>query len=141
MIDAAVDVLSADTGSGSVEIQDLSGQEIALDSGSGSVRMSLLRELAALDRRSTAGSGGVTLSVPENLDASFECEAGSGGIDILVPHELTERSGDHVSGRFGSGRGTSIIESGSGGVTIVREAPAPREEGLDRQVMTTLSGA
>jgi hypothetical protein len=129
VIDAAVDVLSADSGSGSVEIQDLAAQEIALDSGSGSVRMSLLASsLRSIEIDS--GSGGVTLSVPENLDASFECEAGSGGIDILVPHELTERSGDHVSGRFGSGRGHIHIESGSGGVRIVPgKAPAPAKKG------------
>jgi hypothetical protein len=118
VIDAAVDVLNADSGSGPVEIQGLAAQEIALDSGSGSVRMSLLGS-SPRSIEIDSGSGGVTLSVPENLDASFEFEAGSGGIDILVPHELTRRSDDYMSGRFGNGKGHIHIESGSGSVRIV----------------------
>ena len=118
VVDASVDVLNADSGSGAVEFQDLTAQEIALDSGSGSVRIGLL----ASTPRSIeidSGSGGVTLKVPENLDASFEFEAGSGGIDILLPHELTERSHDHMIGRFGSGKGHIHVDCGSGGVRIV----------------------
>jgi len=118
VIDATVDVLKADTGSGGVEIQDLDAQDIALDTGSGSVRMGLLPgspRSIVID----CGSGGVTLAVPKDLDASFECEAGSGGIDIRVPHQVTERSHDHVNGRFGTGKGRIHIESGSGGVRIV----------------------
>lgn len=127
VVDAAVDVLNADSGSGSVEIQDLAAQEISLDSGSGSVKMSLLGS-SPRSIEIDSGSGGVTLSVPENLDASFEFEAGSGGIDILVPHQLTERSNDHMSGRFGSGSGHIHIESGSGGVRIVPgKAAAPKK--------------
>jgi lia operon protein LiaG len=69
-----------------------------------------------------SGSGGVTLSVPMDLDATFELEAGSGGIDILVPHEVSVSSSDHVTGRFGTGKGRIHIESGSGGVKIVPSA-------------------
>jgi len=118
VVDAAVDVLNADSGSGTVEIQDLAAQEISLDSGSGSVRMSLLGS-SPRSIEIDSGSGGVTLSVPESLDASFELEAGSGDIDILVPHQLTDRSHDHMSGRFGAGKGHIHIDCGSGGVRIV----------------------
>src|SRR5262245_9055192 len=129
VVDAAVDVLNADSGSGSVEIHGLTAQEIALDSGSGSVRMSLLAS-APRSIEIDSGSGGVTLTVPENLDASFELEAGSGGIDILVPHELTERSSDHMRGRFGNGKGHIHIDCGSGGVKIVPgKAAAPAKKG------------
>ena len=127
VVDAAVDVLNADSGSGSVEIQGLTAQEIALDSGSGPVRMTLLAS-APRSIEIDSGSGGVTLTVPENLDASFEFEAGSGGIDIMLPHELTERSHDHMSGRFGTGKGHIHIESGSGGVRIEpARAPAAKQ--------------
>lgn len=128
VVDAVVDVLNADSGSGTVEIQDLSAQEISLDSGSGTVRLGLLaRSPRSIEIDS--GSGGVTLTVPKDLDATFDFEAGSGGIDILVPHDLTERSHDHISGRFGTGRGHIHIDSGSGGVRIVPGKTAPAKKG------------
>ena len=80
--------------------------------------LNLLRgPLRSLDIDS--GSGGVTVGVPQELDASFDVDAGSGGIQISVPHQVERRESGHVRGRFGAGHGHIHIESGSGSVRIV----------------------
>jgi hypothetical protein len=50
-----------------------------------------------------------------------DIETGSGGIDLGgVPVTVTRMENDHLTGKIGDGRGRMKIETGSGGVRLVR---------------------
>lgn len=112
------DVLSLDAGSGSVRMDAVRARSLDIDSGSGSVELQLLSDIEKL--RADAGSGRVTLGIPESLGAEVSIETGSGGIDIDVPMTVTRRDRDYVRGTIGDGRGRIEIDAGSGGVRIRR---------------------
>jgi len=116
--DVAVDRLSADTGSGSIDLIGIQTADLRLDTGSGAVRIDLADDVESVDI--DTGSGGVTLVMPAKLGAEFDIETGSGGIHVDVPHQAFEIERDHVRGRIGDGRGSIRIESGSGGVRLLR---------------------
>ena len=115
-----VEELWGDTGSGRVRLSDVRAKVISLDSGSGSVELGLLSDVDRLTI--DAGSGAVTVHVPESLGAAVDIDSGSGGIDVDVAMTVTRRDRDALSGTIGDGRGRIRIDSGAGGVTLRRRA-------------------
>ena len=117
--DITVDMLNVDTGSGSIELTNVSAPRLNLDTGSGSVRVALTSDIENL--RIDTGSGSVTVRIPDDLGASIEIDTGSGGIDfddIEVQVRQLERS--YFRGQIGDGRGRIFIDTGSGGVRLMR---------------------
>lgn len=117
---ADVDVrrLSVDTGSGSVELGMVSAREVLVDTGSGRVMIDLTSDIESLNV--DTGSGGVTIRMPESAGAEISIETGSGGIRSDLPIEITRKSRDTLRGRIGDGRGHVVVETGSGGVRLLR---------------------
>jgi len=113
-----VDDLRVDTGSGRLDLSGVRAPRILLDTGSGGVRLELLQDVSELTI--DTGSGGVTLAVPSDLGAQIEIETGSGGIDLDVPIAASEMKRDYLRGVIGDGQGRIRIDTGSGGVRIVR---------------------
>lgn len=113
-----VEELWGDTGSGRVRLTEVRAKVITLDSGSGSVDLELLADVDRL--KIDAGSGSVTVGIPESLGASVDIDTGSGGIDVDFPITVTRRDRDALVGKIGDGRGRIQIDSGSGGVRLRR---------------------
>ena len=115
----ATDVLTIDTGSGDVTASSVRAGDVRIDTGSGNVRLDLLADLQALDV--ATGSGDVTINVPADLGAEVDIETGSGDIDLQnVTVRTTRLERDHLTGEIGDGKGRIRIETGSGGVRLVR---------------------
>ena len=113
------DELKVDTGSGNVEVSGVKARAIGLDTGSGDVKLGLLTRFESLDV--DTGSGEVTIAVPADFGAEVDIETGSGGIDLGgVPVTVTRMESDHIIGKIGDGRGHMKIETGSGGVRLVK---------------------
>ncbi|HEU4454355.1 MAG TPA: DUF4097 family beta strand repeat-containing protein [Longimicrobium sp.] len=110
------DMLKVDVGSGGVRLDQVAARDILVDTGSGSVGLSLTADAERV--RIDTGSGGVTLSVPSNFGAALEIDTGSGGIAVDVPVTARRASRSSLRGTVGDGRGTVIIDTGSGGVRI-----------------------
>jgi DUF4097 and DUF4098 domain-containing protein YvlB len=110
--------LRLDGGSGRARLRGIRAPDIELDVGSGSVDLVLA---ADVDRLTIdAGSGGVTIGVPESLGATVNAETGSGGIDFDFPMTVTRRSRGSLTGQIGDGRGRIEIDAGSGGIRFRR---------------------
>ena len=118
----AVDVrsgdLSADTGSGDIDLARLDGREVLVDTGSGDVEIGLSGTPATLDV--DTGSGDVTVRFGSDVDARFDIDTGSGGIEVGLPGVRTSRSErGEFSGIVGQGRGSVVIDTGSGRVRLL----------------------
>lgn len=110
--------LEIDTGSGGIELRRSAARDISLDTGSGSVRAELTSNIDRL--LVDTGSGSVTLRLPADLSAELDVETGSGGIEVEFPVLATHRARDELHGRIGDGAGRIVIDTGSGGVRILR---------------------
>jgi hypothetical protein len=110
--------LRVDTGSGGIELLGVDAPDVYLDTGSGSVELSLLGDVNDLEV--DTGSGSVSVSLPEGLGAEIEVETGSGGIDLDFPVQVRTMKRNHVEGIIGDGRGRIVIDTGSGGVRLIR---------------------
>ncbi|HKC83064.1 MAG TPA: DUF4097 family beta strand repeat-containing protein [bacterium] len=111
--------LKFDTGSGDVTASSVRAGNVKIDTGSGNVRLDLLTDLETLDV--DTGSGDVTINVPPDLGAELDIETGSGDIDLQnVTVRTTRLERDHLTGAIGDGKGRIRIETGSGGVHLVR---------------------
>lgn len=129
--------LSVDTGSGDVTCSDLEGDEVAVDTGSGDVRLTgvtapklaletgsgtvtadLRRDIASLSVET--GSGDISIRAPASLGAEVEIETSSGDIESDFPLQVTRRSRDHMVGTIGDGKGSIAIETGSGGIKLLK---------------------
>ncbi len=111
--------LKFDTGSGDVTASSVRAGNVKIDTGSGNVRLDLLTDLETLDV--DTGSGDVTINVPPDLGAELDIETGSGDIDLQnVTIRTTRLERDHLTGAIGDGKGRIRIETGSGGVHLVR---------------------
>lgn len=117
---SATRVLDLDTGSGDIEVTAASAERVRLDTGSGSIRCEFTSSPADLDV--DTGSGSVTLTLPANYGAMLDVETGSGGIDVDFPVEARRFGSDHLTGKIGDGRGTLRVDTGSGGVRILKRA-------------------
>lgn len=117
--DVTADRLEFDAGSGSARFERVRARTVRLDTGSGSVDVELLDDVDEL--RADTGSGGVTLRVPATLGAALDVDTGSGSIQVDGPvTDVTRRERDHLTGRLGDGRGRVVIDTGSGGVRLLR---------------------
>jgi hypothetical protein len=114
----SVGSLVVDTGSGSVELSEVACSDVMVDTGSGSVELDLLDDVERLIV--DTGSGGVTLTVPDDLGARVEVDSGSGGIDADLPIEIEAVRRTYLRGTIGDGRGSIEIDTGSGGIKILR---------------------
>ncbi len=109
--------LNIDTGSGRIRASDVAAGDIRLDTGSGSVELEVLNDPDHIEI--DTGSGGVTLTVPSSYGARVEIDTGSGGIEMEMPITMRRWQRDHVNGTIGDGRGTLIIDTGSGSVRVL----------------------
>lgn len=135
------DEISADTGSGSVRARDIRGSFNA-DTGSGSVHLDGLRDadrlaidtgsgsvyvrgaLAGLKRLGVdTGSGDVELRFVTVPDMRFLVEVSSGRIKSSLPDLMvSEVSRSRMEATAGSGSGRGVISTGSGDVTLIKDA-------------------
>ena len=110
--------LDVDVGSGSIRLRGVRAYDQRLDSGSGDVDVALVGDVRSMVI--DTGSGEVTLRVPPSLGAELEIDTGSGGIDTDMPLTVHRKGRDHLSGRPGDGVGRIRIDTGSGGVRLLR---------------------
>ena len=110
--------VNVDTGSGSVELVSLGAAEVLVDTGSGSVDLDMTTDVDAMEI--DTGSGRVTLRVPEEFGAQVEMDTGSGGIDLDVGIEARTVRRNYVAGTIGDGRGRVTVDTGSGGIRLMR---------------------
>lgn len=72
--------------------------------------------------RVETGDGGVTVRVPQDLNADFEAHTGDGGISVDVPFTVSAGKVDehHVRGRLNAGGQPFTVRTGDGGIHIAR---------------------
>jgi hypothetical protein len=78
--------LSINTRSGSSDL-DLTGlqmNQLVVDSGSGSINMTLPESAAAYSATISSGSGSVNLTIPETANANLELDSGSGSVHVRL---------------------------------------------------------
>jgi lia operon protein LiaG len=112
------DEVSVETGSGDIHLNGVSAPVVSLETGSGGVDADLLRDIVKLSAET--GSGDIAIRAPASLGASLEIETASGDIETDFPLEVTRHGRDHVVGTIGDGKGTIAIETGSGGVRLLK---------------------
>jgi lia operon protein LiaG len=110
--------LSIDTGSGNIQVTSLTAPQVSLETGSGSVTADLNGEIWNVNVET--GSGDVTLKVPPTLAAEVDIETSSGDIETDFEVAVTRHARDHMTGRIGEGGGKIDIETGSGGIKLVK---------------------
>lgn len=110
--------LSIDTGSGNIQATGLTAPQVSLETGSGSVTADLSGEVWNVNVET--GSGDVTLKVPPTLAAEVDIETSSGDIETDFEVAVTRHARDHMTGRIGDGGGKIAIETGSGGIRLVK---------------------
>ncbi len=110
--------VSVETGSGDIQAGAMSAGQVQLETGSGAVTADLTGELWNLSVET--GSGDITLKVPPTLGAEVDIETSSGDIETDFEVAVTRHARDHLTGRIGDGRGKIDIETGSGGIKLVK---------------------
>jgi hypothetical protein len=113
-----VRTLTADIGSGGLRLSGVKASRVSLDTGSGGTELELLTDVE--DVNVDAGSGPISLRLPAGVGAEVEIETGSGGIETDFPIEVTRWERNYLRGRLGDGKGRIRIDSGSGGVRLLR---------------------
>jgi DUF4097 and DUF4098 domain-containing protein YvlB len=66
------------------------------------------------------GSGDVAIVAPSGIGAQLEIETGSGDIESDFPLSVTRSGRHHLIGTIGDGRGRVSVETGSGGVRLLK---------------------
>jgi lia operon protein LiaG len=110
--------LSVETGSGDIQVTGLTAPQVSLQTGSGSVAADLSGEVWNVSVET--GSGDITLKAPATLGAEVDIETSSGDIETDFEVAVTRHARDHMTGRIGDGRGKIAIETGSGGIKLVK---------------------
>ncbi len=110
--------LEIDTGSGRVDVSGAVARDILIDTGSGAVELDLSTN--PRDVVIDTGSGSVTMTVPDSFGAQLEIDTSSGGISIDFPVTMQHWERDHVEGTIGDGAARVMIDTGSGGVRILK---------------------
>jgi lia operon protein LiaG len=110
--------LRIDTGSGNIQATALIAPQVSLETGSGSVTADLSGEVWNVNVET--GSGDVVLKVPPTLAAEVDIETSSGEIETDFEVAVTRHARDHMTGRIGEGGGKIAIETGSGGIKLVK---------------------
>lgn len=109
---------SADIGSGGVQAEGLITDDLTVETGSGSVRIELLKVPARTDL--DTGSGSVHLVLPAGVNADLDIETGSGGITSDFPVTMNEFGRRQLRGRIGEGGPQIRVNTGSGGVRLIK---------------------
>ena len=112
--------LKINTGSGNIDVTSLTSPQVSLETGSGSVVADLAGEIWNVNVET--GSGDITLKVPPTLAAEVDIETSSGDIETDFEVAVTRHARDHMTGRIGEGGGKIDIETGSGGIRLVKNA-------------------
>ncbi|HET8622876.1 MAG TPA: DUF4097 family beta strand repeat-containing protein [Gemmatimonadales bacterium] len=110
--------LRAMTGSGDVQLSRVRAPEVDVQTGSGNVTLELQSAVQVLDVET--GSGDVSIVAPPTTSARLEIETGSGDIESDFPLAVTRSGRHHLSGTIGGGKGQVSVETGSGGVRLLR---------------------
>ena len=110
--------LSVETGSGDIRLSGVAAPTLSLETGSGAVTAELRQDIASLEVGT--GSGDIAIRAPASLGATVELETASGDIETDFPLQVTRRGRDHVTGTIGDGKGTIEIETGSGGISLLK---------------------
>ncbi|MEP6687912.1 MAG: DUF4097 family beta strand repeat-containing protein, partial [Gemmatimonadales bacterium] len=110
--------LSVDTGSGEIRLAGVASPDLSLETGSGRITAELRQEVSSL--RVETGSGDIALRAPASLGAEVEIETSSGDIETDFPLQVTRHGRDHMVGTIGDGKGTIAIETGSGGISLLK---------------------
>jgi lia operon protein LiaG len=110
--------LSVMTGSGDIQVTGLVAPQVALETGSGSVAADVQGEVWNVNVQT--GSGDVTLKLPPALGAEVDIETSSGDIETDFSVSVTRHARDHLTGRIGDGQGKIAIETGSGGIKLLK---------------------
>ena len=110
--------LSVETGSGDVKITAAKAPRVGLETGSGTVTVELQGQVDRLDVET--GSGDVAITAPANLSAELVMDTGSGEISTDFPLTVTHTARDHLRGTVGDGKGKISVETGSGGVRLLK---------------------
>ncbi len=109
--------VSVDTGSGSVRLDTLRGKCVNVDTGSGAIEAGF--DVLPNGRYSfDAGSGRITLTVPEDASFSLEAESGSGRIDCSLPLVVSHAGRGSLTGVMGDGSARIAADASSGGIII-----------------------
>lgn len=116
--DVDVSELVGDIGSGGVRLSGVKTPVLRIETGSGSTEIELLS--APTDVSIEAGSGGITLRMPATTSAAVDIETGSGSIDTDFEVKLSRIERRALRGTIGTGSGRIRIESGSGGVRLMK---------------------
>jgi lia operon protein LiaG len=106
------------TGSGQIKATGVKAPQVGLETGSGGVTVELQGELNRLDIRT--GSGDIAITAPATLGAQVDVETASGEIDSDFPLAVTRSGPDHLRGAVGDGKGRISVETGSGGVRLIK---------------------
>lgn len=106
------------TGSGGIKASGLKAPQVGLETGSGDVTVELQGTVDRLDVRT--GSGNIAITAPANLGAQVDMQTASGDIDSDFPLSVTRSGGDHLRGTVGDGKGRISMETGSGGVRLLK---------------------
>jgi lia operon protein LiaG len=116
--DVRTSQLSVETGSGDIRASNLVAGQLSLETGSGAVTADMSGEVWNVNVET--GSGDITLRVPPTLGAEVDIETSSGEIETDFEVAVTRHARDHLTGRIGDGRGKIEIETGSGGIKLLR---------------------
>lgn len=116
--DLTGDQLSVETGSGEIRLTAVSSPRVSLETGSGGVTAELRKDVASLEVET--GSGDVAIRAPASLGAKVAIETSSGDIETDFPLSVTRHARDHVEGTIGDGQGSIEIETGSGGISLMK---------------------
>lgn len=107
--------LHAQTGSGSIQADSVGG-EVRAQTGSGRVEV---RQVARADVSVQTGSGSVTLSLPSDAAYTLNAHTGSGSISTAQPLTVQGRIGRHqLTGTVRGGGNTITVRTGSGSIDI-----------------------
>ncbi len=110
--------LSVETGSGDVKITAAKAPRVGLETGSGTVTVELQGQVDRLDIET--GSGDVAITAPADLSAELVMDTGSGDISTDFSLTITRTARDHLRGTVGDGKGKISVETGSGGVRLLK---------------------
>jgi DUF4097 and DUF4098 domain-containing protein YvlB len=110
-----------DTGSGSVTASRIRADGANIDTGSGSISLEL-ESMGRGDYNLDTGSGRITLALPYDASADVEASSGNGGIDVDLDDGVRMRheERDEVAFSIGGGDASVRLDTGSGGIRIVR---------------------
>jgi hypothetical protein len=116
--DLASPRLRAVTGSGDVQLSRVRAPDIGVQTGSGNVTLELQSVVQVLDVET--GSGDVSIVAPPTTSARLEIETGSGDIESDFPLSVTRSGRHHLTATIGDGKGRVSVDTGSGGVRLLR---------------------